>query len=103
MADWAIFLIVALVLVPTLMVIADYLKKIIARIIAAPGKGFKKVFNYAKNRKTISLDNKLNKALLEADEAARLNAARQNPNYKNHPKVKKIIAKKDYKASKKIK
>lgn len=86
--------------------VVELYKDIIAlvdAILAMPEKGFAKVKAYFKNRSKIVEAKKLDKALMQAKYEADLNAARQNPNFRNHPKVKVILDKRAYKASKKAK
>lgn len=101
---WAVITI-AIVLASALISIVKGLSNLFGRISSsvakAPGKGFRKLVNAVKGRKSIKEQSKIDKALIEADEKARLEAARQNPNYRNHPKVAKILKKREYVAIKK--
>ncbi len=96
---------IVLVVLATAIVLVQALMKFIGfiatAIVKAPGKGVRKVFNFFKGVKAAKAEKAMDKALLEADTLARLNAARQNPNYKVYPKVKRLIAKQDLKEAKK--
>lgn len=96
-----VLIIVIVIVVPIMLLLIEFFKNIFKGIALTPGKGFSKFLKYLKNRKAISNEAKLNNALLMADRASRLNAAKNNPNYRNYPSVKKILAKREYKQSKK--
>lgn len=96
-----------LVLLATVIVLVQFLvsaiKSVVKAIVSAPGKGVKKLFNFFKGFKLNRENSKLEKALLEADRQARLNAAKHNPNYRAYPKVKKILLKQEIRNNKKNK
>ncbi|MFV0534010.1 MAG: hypothetical protein ACK5MR_10190 [Cumulibacter sp.] len=59
----------------------------------APVKFVKTIKTRAKARKLTKAKLALDKALLLADAEARLNAAKTNPNFRNHSEVKKALRK----------
>lgn len=96
---------IAIVLVSTLVAIIKSISKFIGKvslnIAKSPVKGFKGIVGAIKASVSKKADRKLDKALMEADYQARLNAARLNVNYKQYPTVAKIIKKEDIKSAKK--
>lgn len=99
--EWVLVIVVAAVVLSFIQFVGASIKKVMATIAGVPGKGFKKVLNgfkaTFKNREQAKLD----KLFMREDIKARLNAARNNSSYKQAPKIKKILDKRAYKASKK--
>ncbi len=93
---------IAIVLVSTLVklikIVAGFIGKVSLNIAKSPVKGIRGVIGAIRASISRKADRKLDKALLEADTQARLNAARLNSNYKTYPAVAKIEAKKAIKA-----
>lgn len=76
--------------------LGKYIKVFFKGIVAflkAPVKFVKTTKTRAKARKLAKARLALDKALLLADAEARLNAAKTNPNFRNHSEVKKALRK----------